>query len=263
MERPSEQRRRAERRRLFDRRSPVNRRLTADRRRTERRRLVRAVIRDRRAGLERRHDERRSVPDRRFADTRRLGPRRRDTPTPFTAEQLEGVRTRFSTPGTALCPNCGSPFTLGRPRRRGEDVVRRVSCVGCGKATVVANTRAARILVIEQKDVIRDTLRTILAGAGHDVVEAADAGVGLAAYELAPADVVFIDVLSSGRMNAAEFVRRLRQIFPDARIVAMAGRASYGVMDPLAVTRQLGAVGTIRMPFSRDEVLRVVDEIRH
>jgi two-component system KDP operon response regulator KdpE len=135
--------------------------------------------------------------------------------------------------------------------------------MGCGRTAVVTNSRAARVLVIEQKDVVRETLRAILAGAGHDVVEAADASVGLAAYELAPPDLVFIDVMGSGRMDAADFVRRLRQEFPDARIVAMAGRPSYGVMDPLALTRQLGAIGAIRMPFSREEVLRVVESARH
>jgi CheY-like chemotaxis protein len=263
VERPSEQRRRLERRRLFDRRSPVARRAGADRRRGERRRTSRAVVHDRRSPLERRRAIRRGVVDRRFITTRRRGLRRRDTPTPFTTEELVGVRAAFSHPGPTTCPHCGGPFMLGRPRRRGADVVRQVRCTGCGKTAVITNSRAARVLVIEQKDVIRDTLRTILAGAGHDVVEAADAGVGLAAYELAPPDLVFIDVLGSGRMDAPEFVRRLRQVFPDARVVAMASRPSYGVADPLAVARQLGAAGTIRMPFSRDEVLRVVDQTRH
>jgi CheY-like chemotaxis protein len=261
MDRPSEQRRRAERRRLFDRRSPVARRST-ERRRTDRRRNSRSVLHERRGRPDRRVQSRRVSMDRRYADTRRHGPRRRETPTPFTTEQLMDVRAGFANPGPTACPSCGSAFILGRPRRRGADVARQVRCRGCGKTAVVINARAARVLIIEQKDVIRETLRTILSGAGHDVVEAADAGVGLAAYELAPPDLVFIDVLGSGRMDAPEFVRRLRQTYPDARVVAMAGRPSYGVMDPLALARQLGATGSIRMPFSRDEVLRVVDATR-
>lgn len=135
-------------------------------------------------------------------------------------------------------------------------------CVGCGRAAVVANTRIARILIVEERDAIRDTLHTILASAGHDVVEAADAGVGLAAYQAMPPDVVFLDAHASGRMDAAEFVRRLRKQFGDARIIAMAGRPSYGVVDALAVTHGLGAICTIRMPFSRAEVLNVVEEAR-
>jgi CheY-like chemotaxis protein len=194
--------------------------------------------------------------------SRRVGPRRRDTPTPYTPEELMALRQRFLNPGTVACPACGAAFELGLPRHRGDEIVRRVKCMGCGRAAVVSNTRAARILIIEQKDIIRDTLRAILMGAGHDVVEATDAGVGLLAYEVTPPDVVFIDVHAAGRMDAGEFVRRVRKDFPDARIVGMAGRPSYGMVDPLAVTQRLGAIRTIRMPFSRAEVLNVVEEAR-
>jgi DNA-binding NtrC family response regulator len=140
--------------------------------------------------------------------------------------------------------------------------MRRVNCFGCGKAAVLSNTYAARVLVIEHKEVVREALRTILAGAGHEIVEAADAGVGIVAYQDAPADVVLIDVHAAGRMSAADFIRRLRREYPDARVVGMAGRPSYATVDPLAVTHGLGAVSTIRAPFTAAEVLKAVDEAR-
>lgn len=140
--------------------------------------------------------------------------------------------------------------------------MRRVNCYGCGKAAVLTNTYPARVLIIEHKDVVRDALRTILAGAGHEIVEAADAGVGLMAYQDVPADVVLIDVMATGRMNAADFVRRLRREYPDARVIGMAGRPSYASVDPLAVTHGVGAVSTIRAPFTAAEVLRAIDEAR-
>jgi len=206
--------------------------------------------------------ERRQVPDRRRALTRRQAARRRDTPTPFSLQQLESLREQFARPGAATCPACGGTFALGPLRRRDADTMRRVNCLGCGKAAVLTNTYPARVLVIEQKDVVREALRTMLASAGHEVVEAADAGVGLAAYQEAPTDVVLIDVLAAGRMNAADFIRRLRREHPDARVIGMAGRPSYSTVDPLAVTHGLGAVSTIRAPFTAAEVLRAVDEAR-
>ncbi len=173
------------------------------------------------------------------------------------------VRELFFVPGRRpVCPTCSGTFSLGRPRARGEEIVRRVQCTGCGKAAIVTNSRALRVLVIEQKDSVRRAVREILAGAGHEVIEAADAGVGLRAYEARPPDLVFIDVHAPGRMNAADFVRNLRKAFPDARVVAMAGRPSYGMVDPAMVTTQLGAMRTIRMPFSKDDVLRIVEEAR-
>lgn len=193
---------------------------------------------------------------------RRLGRRRRETPTPYTVEQVAELKARFAAPGPVGCPACGSGFSLGPGRRRGADTARRVVCLGCGRAALVPNSRAARILVIEQRTAVRDALRSMLTSAGHEVIEAADAGVALVAYQTVPADVVFIDVLAPGRMDAPEFLRRLRRVFPDARVVAMAGRPSYTGVDPLAVAQGLGAVRTIRMPFSRDHVLRTVEEVR-
>jgi DNA-binding NarL/FixJ family response regulator len=102
----------------------------------------------------------------------------------------------------------------------------------------------------------------MLASAGHEVVETADAGVALLAYRMVPADVVIIDVLAPGRMEAPEFLRQLRRTFPDARVVTMAGRPSYREVDPLAITLALGAARTIRMPLSRDDLLRIVEEVR-
>lgn len=261
MERPSAQRRQGERRRLWDRRSPFGRRAADDRRRADRRSAAGEVARERRTG-DRRSAERRNSLDRRAVTARRRGRRRRETPTPYSAEEITELRARFAAPGPVTCPACESRFTLGPGRRRGTETARRVVCLGCGRGAVVPNTRAARILVIDQHPALRDTLQAMLASAGHEVVEADDAGVALIAYQTVPADVVIIDVVGPGRMQAPEFLRRLRRGFPDARVIAMAGRPSYTGVDPLAVTQGLGAARTIRMPITRDDLLRIVEEVR-
>jgi CheY-like chemotaxis protein len=118
------------------------------------------------------------------------------------------------------------------------------------------------VLVVERRTEVRSAVRAALSAAGHEVVEVDDAGVGLAAYEATPADVVLLAVHNSGRLDATSFMRRLRRAFPEARVVTIAGRASWGVSDPLAVTQGLGAVRTLRMPLSREDLLRAVDEAR-
>ena len=246
MEQPSAQRRRSERRRLFDRRSPIPRRASSEREKL-RESLAAAARRD--------AAERRRVAERRRALTRRQAARRRDTPTPFSLQQLETLRQQFARPGPVSCPSCDGDLALGAVRREGGDTMRRVTCVGCGKAAVLTNTYPARVLVIEEKEVVRDALRTLLAGAGHEVVEAADAGVGLTAYREVPPDVVLIDLAAPGRMEAADFIRHLRQEFPDARVIGMAWQSPDRTVDPLPVT-------TIRMPFTAADVLGTVDEAR-
>jgi len=248
---------------MFDRRSPHAQREVTDRRRRERRAAASEgrVSRERRLGAERRLGERRRA-DRRAGAARRRNARRRDTPTPFSLAHLQTLRESFAHRGPVHCPACGGQLTLGMARSRGPDSIRRVNCIGCGRAAILTNTQAVRVLVVAEKAAVREALRTVLAGAGHEVVEAADAGVGLIAYETVPTDIVFIDVRASGRMDGAEFVRRLRRAFPEARVVSVAGRPSYTTVDPLAVTHGLGAVGTIRLPFTAADVLRAVDEAR-
>ena len=242
---PSADRLEEERRRLWDRRSPEPRRGNVDRR-----------GRDRCQGDRRRALERRTLTD------RRPSVRWHGTPIPFTAEQLVDLGARFAAPGPVSCPSCGSRVSLGPARRTATETGRLVTCAGCGRGAVIPDPGAARVLVVGANEALRDILRAPLARAGHDVTEAADAGVGLAAYEANPADVVLLDVPATGRMDAPEFLRRLRGSFPEARVVLLVHRNSKGEADPMAGAGDLGAVPTIQMPVSREDLLRAVDEAR-
>lgn len=245
---------------MWDRRSPFPRRET-DRRTRERRGDARGAPSERRAG-DRRKGDRRESSDRRVARLRRLGRRRRETPTPYTGEEMTQLRARFAAPGPVACPACGSRFTLGPGKRRGAETARRVVCLGCSRAAVVPNSRIGRLLLVGKRGEVRDALRMMLADAGHEIIEAPDGEVALMAYQTVPADVIVLDAVTPGRMEAPDFLRRLRKVFPDARVIAIAGRASYTGVDQLAVTHGLGAVKTIRMPITRDELLRIVEEVR-
>jgi CheY-like chemotaxis protein len=262
VERPHAQHRRAERRRLFDRRSPFPRRQGDERRRSDRRNAAKQAASERRNGKDRRGADRRELENRRAGQSRRRGRRRMESPIPFTAEQVSEVRAQFAVPGPVNCPACGGAFTLGPSRRRGDQSARRVVCLGCGSAAVVPKSWQARILLISEHGVVRNALQAALASVGHEVIEAADAGVGLLAYERVPADVVFLDMLAPGRMEAPEFLRRLRRLFPEARVVAMAQRPIYAGVDLLAVAQGLGAVRALRMPISRDQLLKTVEDVR-
>jgi len=59
---------------------------------------------------------------------------------------------------------------------------------------VIPNTRVSRILLVGENAERRDGLQALLSSAGHEVIEAADAGVALLAYQAVPADVIFLVV---------------------------------------------------------------------
>ena len=175
---------------------------------------------------------------------------------------MSELKIRFAVPGPVHCPACDGGFSLGPGRRRGAEVARRVFCLGCSRAAVVPNTHVFRILLVGEHAERRDGLRAILASAGHEVIEAADTAVGLLAYQAVPADVIFLDTIAPGRMTAPEFLRRLRRVFPDARVVALAGRQSFTGVDSLAVAQGLGAARTMRMPVSREDLLKTIEDVR-
>jgi CheY-like chemotaxis protein len=257
----SENRRKAERRQLIDRRAPQPRRADLDRRTGERRVTNISVARERRIMLTRRVGERRILSNRRVA-SRRQGRRRRESSSPYTALQAATIQRAYGAPGARpLCPACGGAFTLGRARHRGVDLVRLVRCLSCGRTALVSNSHQARIMVIAQESV-RHALRAILDAEGHEVVQAPNAAVGLWACEQHGADVIFVDAHIAGRMSSGDFMRQVRRADPDARVVAMAARRSYGIADPLAMARQLGASASLRMPFQRDDVLTALAEAR-
>jgi CheY-like chemotaxis protein len=257
----TKKRRQQERRRLWDRRAPESRRAT-ERRTLERRRARKDKPAERRSA-DRREGDRRANADRRGVLNRRRGRRRRDTPTPYTSAEVTTLRAQFAATRFVSCPSCGAGFSLGPAHRRAKDNARRVVCLGCGRAAVIPNSIAARVLVLDAADDSRGAVVNALATAGHDVVAAADGRVGLAAYQAVPADVVLVNVHETGRIDAGEFLRRLRRIHPEARVVAMARRPSAHYGDPLALSRGLGSVLTLRMPAARSDLLRAVDDAQH
>jgi CheY-like chemotaxis protein len=169
----------------------------------------------------------------------------------------------FQTPGhRGTCPACGGSFVLSPERPRGAERVRKATCSRCGNAAVVSNTWIARLLVVAGTDELRAGVRSMLASAGHEVTEAGDVASALRSYRESPADVVIVDLSAPGKMDGQAVIRGLRAEFPNAKAVAMSPRTSYGVADPLAAARQLGAVRILRMPFSANDLLGVVGEAR-
>ena len=92
---------------------------------------------------------------------------------------------------------------------------------------------------------------------GHTVYEAADGKIALRMYAGNPTDLVIADIYMP-EMNGIEFLIRVREVFPEARIIALSGGGYLGKEDVLAVAGNLGAVGILEKPFSVEECLEVV-----
>jgi chemotaxis protein histidine kinase CheA len=85
--------------------------------------------------------------------------------------------------------------------------------------------KRARILVVDDSEVIRDLVAQVLRGAGFEVQTAPDGGAALALIETAPPDAVVADV-EMPVMDGFELLRRVRQRWADLPVIMLTTRAS-------------------------------------
>lgn len=118
----------------------------------------------------------------------------------------------------------------------------------------------ARLLVVDDDQVLRAALRIVLEGAGYDVLEAADGDAGLRLYREQGADLVLVDIFMPGR-DGLEVIRALRGAIPRPKMIAMSGRVRTGLFDPLEAAAAFGAARTLRKPFEARDLLAAIREL--
>ena len=111
------------------------------------------------------------------------------------------------------------------------------------------------VLVVDDEDVIRETVREILADEGYRVVAAPDATAVLDLVAREAPDVVLLDVWMP-EMDGITLLRSIRQECPDARVIMISGHGS--IHTAVAATR-LGAFDFIEKPLSLDGLLAAVE----
>lgn len=118
----------------------------------------------------------------------------------------------------------------------------------------------SKILIIDDEDLVRDTVKQLLAAVGHDVVEARNGKEGVAQFGAIHPDLVISDIIMPDKEGLAT-ITEIRQADPEVRILAMSGGGRLGNMDFLQMAQKLGANRIIAKPFDPDELLDVVDEM--
>jgi CheY-like chemotaxis protein len=107
------------------------------------------------------------------------------------------------------------------------------------------------VILADDQNAVRSTLRKLLERMGCRVTEAADGAAALSAQRMDPADILLTDIVMPNK-EGLETVREFRREFPEVRIVAMSG-AWGGDGDPemyLKMAKALGAASVLAKPFS-------------
>ena len=115
----------------------------------------------------------------------------------------------------------------------------------------------AKIVVIEDDVGFLDLLRVHLASAGHKVLAAEDAALGLRAVITEGPDLILLD-LTVPYLDGFEIVKALRNDPATQRIpvVVLTGR---GDDETFSEARRLGASQFLTKPVTRDALIRAID----
>jgi two-component system chemotaxis response regulator CheY len=115
----------------------------------------------------------------------------------------------------------------------------------------------AKILVVDDSSFSRRTLRKILEGEGHTIVEAEDGMAAIEQYFLDIPDLVFLDMNMRG-MHGLEVLSKLRELDPQASVVV-------ATADVQSTTRAMvadqGAKAFICKPFTPSDILTTVNSV--
>ena len=115
----------------------------------------------------------------------------------------------------------------------------------------------ARILVIDDYEPFRASVKDLLEASGYDVAVAVDGEDGIRQFQLQPFDLVLCDVFMPNK-EGMETIRDLRQLSARTPIISVTGRSDAFETDFLRMTRELGATLAITKPFTVEEFLALV-----
>ena len=117
----------------------------------------------------------------------------------------------------------------------------------------------ARILLIDDDDLLRGVLAKSLAHGGHTVIQASDGQQGLDLAQATDVDIVVTDIIMPGQ-EGVETILKFRREHPMLPIIAISGGASYSQLY-LEIAAKIGARRVLPKPFTPRELMAEITSV--
>src|SRR4051794_13324760 len=114
--------------------------------------------------------------------------------------------------------------------------------------------RKGSVLVVDDEEIMRDVLETLLSAEGYRVDLAKTGEDALEAYGKRPYDLVLLDVSMPG-MGGLSALDEMMKLDPEAVILMV---TAYATFDTAVSAWEKGAFGCIRKPFQNEQILATV-----
>jgi CheY-like chemotaxis protein len=122
------------------------------------------------------------------------------------------------------------------------------------------------ILVVDDDEMVRSTVKAMLESRGHEVAVAVDGEDGLRQLQKQSFDLVLCDIFMPNK-DGIGTLREVRRVSADLPVIIMTGGSpnagrigERGDVDYLHMARLLGATRTIGKPFTIKQLIVLVDE---
>ena len=116
-------------------------------------------------------------------------------------------------------------------------------------------TQKPKILLVDDEDRFRTTMRKMLTGHGLDVTDLNSGQAALTALAAQPYDVVVLDLRMPG-LDGVQTLKAMKDLHPDLEVIILTGHAS---MDDAMEIMQLGGTEYLLKPCSVEELLDKID----
>jgi two-component system, NtrC family, response regulator PilR len=118
----------------------------------------------------------------------------------------------------------------------------------------MSTSRKGTILVVDDEEIMREILETLLTREGYEVRLAASGQEGLDLARTLPFDAAIVDIMMPG-LNGIEALEELKRIDEDLSVIII---TAYGSIESAISAMKSGAFDYITKPFKNEEVLVVV-----
>jgi DNA-binding response OmpR family regulator len=116
----------------------------------------------------------------------------------------------------------------------------------------------AKILLIEDDQLVANTIEVVLMKAGYAVTHAVNGSDGLAKFKANPPDLVITDIVMPDK-EGIETIQDLRALTRDLPIIAISGGGRTQNFDFLRIAHKMGANDVLKKPFANADLVAMVN----
>jgi CheY-like chemotaxis protein len=148
----------------------------------------------------------------------------------------------------------GSTFMVYLPAATSEPALAQET------EAVGVKTRKARIMVMDDEELVRNVTREMLVELGHEVLLVSDGAQALQTYQATiqnglPIDLIIMDLTVPGGMGGQEAVQKILAIDSQAKVIVSSGYSNDPIM---AYYEEFGFSAAISKPHQLDDLAKVI-----